>query len=168
MASPTLLTCAQVSWFSPRYSVIASIQPPTTACGPLLALVGRWSSFVETVVPSAQTAPIFDMVAPQSVPMNTCLLSSMARSIHGHAADIRAVRYLRLRHCGGSIRRTSLSRRGRETGGRTGIAERRTRSPSCRSPRRRRSGGLELLPRPLDGGDDVRVGAAATEVAAHL
>jgi len=41
----------------------------TTAAGPRWALVGRWSRSVETVAPSPQTPPTFDMVAPPSVPM---------------------------------------------------------------------------------------------------
>jgi hypothetical protein len=64
--------------FSLRYSLVASIQPATTASRPFCALVGRCKSFVEMVAPSAHTPPTFDIVAPQSVPMKTCLLSSIA------------------------------------------------------------------------------------------
>src|ERR1700722_10322550 len=81
MASPTLLTSAQVSLFCVRYSVTASTQEATTASGPCCELVARWWSLVETVVPSAHTPPTLDMVAPQSVPMKTCWLVLMARSI---------------------------------------------------------------------------------------
>src|SRR5580704_7053228 len=81
MASPTLATSAQVSLFCSRYSVTAATQAATTAAGPCCEFVGRCSSLVETVVPSAQTPPTLDMVAPQSVPMKTCWLVLMARSI---------------------------------------------------------------------------------------
>ena len=64
--------------FCARYLLTASIQPATTASRPCWALVGCCCSFVEMVVPSAHTPPTFDMVAPQSVPMKTCLLSSIA------------------------------------------------------------------------------------------
>jgi hypothetical protein len=47
---------------------MASIQPLTTASVPCWALVGLWCSLVDTVVPSAQTAPTLDIVAPLSVP----------------------------------------------------------------------------------------------------
>ena len=48
---------------------MASTQPRTTAAGPSCELVGRCRSWVETVVPSPQTPPTFDVVAPPSVPM---------------------------------------------------------------------------------------------------
>src|SRR5262249_28406548 len=73
-----LLTCSHPRPFCARYSPIASIHPVTTASRPCCELVGRWRSFVEIVRPSPHTPPTFDIVAPQSVPMNTCLLSSIA------------------------------------------------------------------------------------------
>ena len=47
---------------------MASTQPRTTASGPNSEPVGRWRSRVETVVPSSQTPPTLDVVAPPSVP----------------------------------------------------------------------------------------------------
>ena len=58
----------------------ASIQPATTAWRPAAALVGCCCSFVVMVRPSSQTPPTFDMVAPQSVPMNTCGFVLIARA----------------------------------------------------------------------------------------
>src|SRR4051794_630695 len=72
MASPTLLTWSQVSPFSARKPPTAATHPVTTAEGPSCELVGCWCSRVEMVVPSAQTPPTLDIVAPQSVPMKTC------------------------------------------------------------------------------------------------
>src|SRR5450755_2762677 len=92
MASPTLLTSAQPSLFCVRYSVTASTQEVTTACGPCCELVARWCSLVETVVPSAQTPPTFDMVAPQSVPMKTCWFVLMDRSIGEDRSGCASVR----------------------------------------------------------------------------
>src|SRR5689334_15237438 len=71
MAKPTPLTCRQLSPFCRRYSLIDDTQPATTALGPFRAFVGRCNSLVETVRPSSQTAPIFDVVAPLSVPIKT-------------------------------------------------------------------------------------------------
>jgi hypothetical protein len=38
----------------------------------MAAFVGRWSRRVETGLPVLQTPPIFEVVAPPSVPMYTC------------------------------------------------------------------------------------------------
>src|SRR3569623_3773783 len=92
MASPTLFTWSQSSWFSARYSEMAAIHEDTTAWGPRCELVARWCSFVETVVPSNQTPPIFDIVAPQSVPMKTCVfVVVMPRSLC-HPDGVQAAR----------------------------------------------------------------------------
>src|SRR5262245_58675475 len=78
MASPTLATWSHSRTFAARYSPMPAIQPATTAAVPCCELVGRWSNLVEMVVPSDQTPPIFDIVAPQSVPMKICLVVLMA------------------------------------------------------------------------------------------
>jgi hypothetical protein len=38
---------------------------------PIWAFVELWRSLVEMMEPSAQTPPVFDVVAPLSVPINT-------------------------------------------------------------------------------------------------
>src|SRR5690348_11585151 len=48
---------------------MAEIQPATTASVPFWEFVGRWSSFVVMASPLPQTPAIFEVVAPQSVPI---------------------------------------------------------------------------------------------------
>src|SRR4051812_7620475 len=144
MAKPTLLTCPHSSPLSPRYSVMAAIQPPTTACCPLCALVGRCSSLVETVVPSPHTPPTFDMVAPQSVPMKTCCCACALMGRHFTA--------------GGDVARSSLSRAG---GGRTGEAQQR--EPALRAAGQRAGVAARLL----EAAARQRLRAAAVDDALH-
>jgi hypothetical protein len=40
---------------------------------PSWAFVALCMSFIDTMDPSAQTPPVFEVVAPLSDPMNTCL-----------------------------------------------------------------------------------------------
>ena len=49
-----------------------STQLRTTDAGPSLEFVDRWSNRVDTGLPVLQTPPIFEVVAPPSVPMYTC------------------------------------------------------------------------------------------------
>jgi hypothetical protein len=42
-----------------------------TASVPIWAFVELWRSLVEMMEPSAHTPPVFDVVAPLSVPINT-------------------------------------------------------------------------------------------------
>jgi hypothetical protein len=68
MASPTPCTWSQVSWLSVRNPFTPSIQPLMTAAVPAWELVELWRSLVEMIVPSAQTPPVLEVVAPLSVP----------------------------------------------------------------------------------------------------
>src|SRR5580698_467171 len=74
MASPTPRTWSHVSLFSARKPTTPCTQPRMTASVPEWAFVELWRSFIETMEPSAQTPPVFDVVAPLSDPMNTCLV----------------------------------------------------------------------------------------------
>src|SRR5271163_2265829 len=71
MARPAPRTWSQVRLFWARNPFTPWINPLTTASVPIWEFVELWRSLVEMMEPSAQTPPVFDVVAPLSVPINT-------------------------------------------------------------------------------------------------
>src|SRR5208282_532568 len=73
MARPTPRTWSHVSLFSAMNPSAPWTHPLTSAAVPSWLLVELWRSFIEIIEPSAHTPPVFEVVAPLSVPMNTSL-----------------------------------------------------------------------------------------------